>query len=73
MEEILLIVMMLAVFVFCYFVTDRFGRFMRKRYGGYREAKEPDRKRSPAVKKGKRTKNNSKASGSRNGASSVIK
>lgn len=56
MEDILLAVMMLAVFAVGYFVVDRFGKFMDKNYRGYREQKEPDRKVFIAETRGKSAK-----------------
>ena len=43
MEDILLAVMMLAVFAFGYFVAGRLGRFMDETVQGYQEPEEPDR------------------------------
>jgi len=60
MEDILLIVMMLAFFVFGYFVADRFGRFMDENFQGYQEAEEPNRKVFIAETKGKSAKKISK-------------
>ncbi len=41
MKDVLLAVMMLAVFAFGFFVTGRFGRFMDKYYQGRQKPKEP--------------------------------
>lgn len=44
MEDVLLAVMMLAVFAFGYFVVDRFGKFIDENSRGNRKPQEQSRK-----------------------------
>ncbi|MBE5996441.1 MAG: hypothetical protein E7240_03680 [Lachnospiraceae bacterium] len=44
MEGILLAVMILAVFVFGFFIVSRFGRFLDKNFIRYQEPEESERK-----------------------------
>ena len=44
MGDLLLAVMMLAVFALGYYVTDRLGSFMQQNYRGYRAQRAPARK-----------------------------
>lgn len=44
MEDILLAIMMLAIFAFGYFVVDHFGKFMDENFRGYWEPQKPSRK-----------------------------
>ena len=53
MEDILLAVMMVGVFVFEYFVVDRFGKFMDENYQWYQEPQIPCRKIYISETKGK--------------------
>ena len=53
MEDILLAVMMVGVFVFGYFVVDRFGKFMDENYQWYQEPQVPCRKIYISETKGK--------------------
>ena len=53
MKDILLVVMMLALFAFGYFVINRFGTFMDKSVRGHQEPQIPDRKVYVSETKGK--------------------
>ncbi len=60
MEDILLVIMMLAIFVFGYYVVDRFGRFMDENLREYQGPEEPSGRVFTAETKDKGTKNTSK-------------
>ena len=53
MEDILLAIMMLAIFAFGYFVVDHFGKFMDENFRGYWEPQKPSRKVYIAETEGK--------------------
>ena len=56
MEDILLAIMMLALFAFGYFVVDHFGKFMDENFRGYWEPQKPSRKVYIAETEGKSVK-----------------
>lgn len=56
MEDILLAIMMLAIFAFGYFVVDHFGKFMDENFRGYWEPQKPSRKVYIAETEGKSVK-----------------
>lgn len=56
MEDILLAIMMLAIFAFGYFVVDHFGKFMDEHFRGYWEPQKPSRKVYIAETEGKSVK-----------------
>jgi len=55
-EDILLAIMMLAIFAFGYFVVDHFGKFMDENFRGYWEPQKPSRKVYIAETEGKSVK-----------------
>ena len=56
MEDIVLAIMMLAIFAFGYFVVDHFGKFMDENFRGYWEPQKPSRKVYIAETEGKSVK-----------------